>query len=70
MKAAIGVAWFRNYTITVVMSVPISATALVVFDIAIYKIATSCDSWFWGRLSLFGGWYSENFRLFFCLYHS
>jgi hypothetical protein len=40
LSQAIGVAWFRNYTITVVMSVPISATALVVFDIAVYKIAT------------------------------
>lgn len=44
MKAVIGVARFRNYTITVVMSVPISATALVVFDVTIYKITTACDS--------------------------
>ena len=44
LSQAIGVAWFRNYTITVVMSVPISATALVVFDIAVYKIATCQQS--------------------------
>ena len=44
LSQAIGVAWFRNYTITVVMSVPISATAPVVFDIAVYKIATCQQS--------------------------
>ena len=69
MKAAIGVAWFRNYTITIVTSVPISAAALIIFDITVYKIATSYESWFWGRLSFFCARSSKNFWIFFCLYH-
>jgi hypothetical protein len=65
LKTAIGVTWLRNYTITVVIPVPISATALVGFDITVYEITTSCDSWFWRRLSFFCAWASDNFRRFF-----
>ena len=68
LKAAIGVAWFRNYTITVVIPVPISTTALVVFNVTVYNISTSCESWFWGRLSFFCARSSKNFWIFFCLY--
>ena len=51
LKAAIEIVWFMNYTITVVIPVPIGATALGGFDIMVHEIATSCDSWFWGWLS-------------------